>query len=357
MIPLSFLHYRISTHTLTWSVTHSTLCWHVWKGFQLTRSRGAWPGNQVRRISTQRHFNSHAHVERDALSRCLTRWRIWISTHTLTWSVTSWRSACRAFQNFNSHAHVERDLMFCVFSYCAVYFNSHAHVERDLACFHFFELLCQFQLTRSRGAWRPSPPIWAKTSEFQLTRSRGAWRSSEQLTARCFSFQLTRSRGAWLNSYGIFCLVWNFNSHAHVERDSSGCSNFLIWAYFNSHAHVERDMWRSRPQNRLWISTHTLTWSVTERFSFRSQWNLISTHTLTWSVTASASAQQTEADISTHTLTWSVTWNHDMVHDSQNHFNSHAHVERDIAFLISLNSKWISTHTLTWSVTWGCCGW
>ena len=196
-VPLC-LSFQISTHTLTWSVTHSTLCWHVWKGFQLTRSRGAWPGNQVRRISTQRHFNSHAHVE--------------------------------------------RDLMFCVFSYCAVYFNSHAHVERDLACFHFFELLCQFQLTRSRGAWRPSPPIWAKTSEFQLTRSRGAWRSSEQLTARCFSFQLTRSRGAWLNSYGIFCLVWNFNSHAHVERDSSGCSNFLIWAYFNSHAHVERDI-------------------------------------------------------------------------------------------------------------------
>ena len=240
-VPLC-LSFQISTHTLTWSVTHSTLCWHVWKGFQLTRSRGAWPGNQVRRISTQRHFNSHAHVERDALSRCLTRWRIWISTHTLTWSVTSWRSACRAFQNFNSHA----------------------HVERDLACFHFFELLCQFQLTRSRGAWRPSPPIWAKTSEFQLTRS----------------------RGAWLNSYGIFCLVWNFNSHAHVERDSSGCSNFLIWAYFNSHAHVERDRCEQVYPAAVWyFNSHAhverdfiLTVAVHDLYT-------ISTHTLTWSVT------------------------------------------------------------------------
>ena len=77
----------ISTHTLTWSVTTSsypsvmirkisthTLTWSVTNGFclrgrifqfQLTRSRGAWP---------EVAENSYIHME--------------ISTHTLTWSVT-----------------------------------------------------------------------------------------------------------------------------------------------------------------------------------------------------------------------------------------------------------------------------
>ena len=43
------------------------------------------------KVATDRHFNSHAHVERDALEIILER-LIAISTHTLTWSVTStWR--------------------------------------------------------------------------------------------------------------------------------------------------------------------------------------------------------------------------------------------------------------------------
>ena len=55
----------ISTHTLTWSVTHLTQT----SGFVLV-----------------------------------------ISTHTLTWSVTGTASSkIKAYKNFNSHAHVERD--------------------------------------------------------------------------------------------------------------------------------------------------------------------------------------------------------------------------------------------------------
>ena len=56
---------RISTHTLTWSVTGGiagcgeTLC----------------------------NFNSHAHVERDPVTIVI-HFLIKISTHTLTWSVT-----------------------------------------------------------------------------------------------------------------------------------------------------------------------------------------------------------------------------------------------------------------------------
>ena len=78
--------YIISTHTLTWSVTFKSKCYH----------------------SNQK-----------------------ISTHTLTWSVTHTRSFVFAVvKNFNSHAHVERD-------------GSGAK-EHTL-----FE---KFQLTRSRGA-------------------------------------------------------------------------------------------------------------------------------------------------------------------------------------------------------------
>ena len=56
--------------------------------------------------------------------------------------------------------------------------------------------------------------------------------------------------------------------------------------------------------------------------------------------------------ISTHTLTWSVTRNDSIYHDFGRHFNSHAHVERDLYILINRQTHTqISTHTLTWSVT------
>ena len=77
----------ISTHTLTWSVTE----------------------NEDRKMQENRHFNSHAHVERDQhIVECSVV--VAISTHTLTWSVTETMSIlCYYYGNFNSHAHVERD--------------------------------------------------------------------------------------------------------------------------------------------------------------------------------------------------------------------------------------------------------
>ena len=78
---------RISTHTLTWSVTplKSTL------------------------VLIILHFNSHAHVERDFKSK----------------------QSFIVHLNFNSHAHVERDYHFSTLTLYHVNFNSHAHVERD----------------------------------------------------------------------------------------------------------------------------------------------------------------------------------------------------------------------------------
>ena len=56
----------------------------------------------------------------------------------------------------------------------------------------------------------------------------------------------------------------NFNSHAHVERDGWECAPATDKQNFNSHAHVERDdaiAWALGGDK--YISTHTLTWSVT----------------------------------------------------------------------------------------------
>ena len=56
----------------------------------------------------------------------------------------------------------------------------------------------------------------------------------------------------------------------------------------------------------------------------------ISTHTLTWSVTEELEQAIKEASISTHTLTWSVTYRRNTYDGRRKDFNSHAHVERDV---------------------------
>ena len=76
---------------------------------------------------------------------------------------------------------------------------------------------------------------------------------------------------------------------------------------FNSHAHVERDPKSKNPLPITNISTHTLTWSVTYAYILSYKTTSISTHTLTWSVTILAS----------------------VYHFGGKYFNSHAHVERD----------------------------
>ena len=104
-------------------------------------------------------------------------------------------------------------------------------------------------------------------------------------------------------------------------------------------------------QNAGYISTHTLTWSVTRLVFFYVLSKDISTHTLTWSVTCSAVPDRYIHRISTHTLTWSVTVQIGASNPTGYHFNSHAHVERDAGYRHYSNNGRISTHTLTWSVT------
>ena len=72
---------------------------------------------------------------------------------------------------------------------------------------------------------------------------------------------------------------------------------------------MERDLGYSFVLSRARdISTHTLTWSVTDVEYGKATDFRISTHTLTWSVTGNnRTAPNVHVSISTHTLTWSVT--------------------------------------------------
>ena len=44
-----------------------------------------------------------------------------------------------------------------------------------------------------------------------------------------------------LHVHELKYVIWNFNSHAHVERDAAQASTSAQQTDFNSHAHVERD--------------------------------------------------------------------------------------------------------------------
>ena len=99
------------------------------------------------------------------------------------------------------------------------------------------------------------------------------------------------------------------------------------------------------------ISTHTLTWSVTDTNEIVFTFKYISTHTLTWSVTLNVISLPG----------WLVNFNsHAHVERDAlcitgkpniSNFNSHAHVERDLEHQYLHYNSYISTHTLTWSVT------
>ena len=71
-----------------------------------------------------------------------------------------------------------------------------------------------------------------------------------------------------------------------MERDALKFYNDKTTLNFNSHAHVERDVWDFEGVYSKFISTHTLTWSVTSVYTDRIIKIGISTHTLTWSVTS-----------------------------------------------------------------------
>ena len=92
-----------------------------------------------------------------------------------------------------------------------------------------------------------------------------------------------------------------------MERDTATHTEIADAMNFNSHAHVERDNGKGEDFRKNYISTHTLTWSVT--------------------------------------------WFGGIDYVLCKNFNSHAHVERDYKVNDFTITTSISTHTLTWSVT------
>ena len=187
----------------------------------------------------------------------------------------------------------------------------------------------RFQLTRSRGAWHLAKPKTIKGVEISTHTLTWSVTRQMQKSRATFSFQLTRSRGAWQKFGVINVVVVDFNSHAHVERDPNRLRSITDLRYFNSHAHVERDRFIYAYCWHVGISTHTLTWSVTTYYTISHFIFIISTHTLTWSVTLRYVWWRLSQSISTHTLTWSVTPLGVTKEKIKPYFNSHAHVERD----------------------------
>ena len=209
---------------------------------------------------------------------------------------------------FNSHAHVERDGYIGSITRKLHNFNSHAHVERD----NYPHAPCKIRnISTHTLTWSVTAEV-SENSYIHMDFNSHAHVERDVkvyfISVIVWVFQLTRSRGAW---------PWRSGRSLRCYR------------HFNSHAHVERDYDSENVTSNTNISTHTLTWSVTSLNSIYSIPHYISTHTLTWSVTKRQANRQT----------------------TDKHFNSHAHVERDV---LNVNTFWhifISTHTLTWSVT------
>ena len=144
------------------------------------------------------HFNSHAHVERDYKIVTIYCGSI-ISTHTLTWSVTRSRSKTL---------------------WKRAYFNSHAHVERDKAVYLYDEwILC---ISTHTLTWSVTISAGVKIVNIFISTHTLTWSVTSCVRGvfHVLTFKLTRSRGAWPMGSACVAEFFNFNSHAHVERDA-----------------------------------------------------------------------------------------------------------------------------------------
>ena len=124
------------------------------------------------------------------------------------------------FVYFNSHAHVERDWFGGIDYVLCKNFNSHAHVERDGRV-----LKCP-----------DSMDISTHTLTWSVTFT--------HVNCDCYRVISTHTL-TWSVTQKNICrtpIKSNFNSHAHVERDTTTIHDEYIASNFNSHAHVERDV-------------------------------------------------------------------------------------------------------------------
>ena len=176
---------KISTHTLTWSVTPNIE--QITKNMENFNSHAHVERDlHLLRLNCKNlHFNSHAHVERDVrvVTVCKSLFLFQLTRSRGAWPMTAVTQLSP--QNFNSHAHVERDKINNP-AFCIGFISTHT-LTWSVTCvpaipFSFF----LFQLTRSRGAWRMSLAKTADDLTFQLTRSRGAWHSLHRFSTLAY---------------------------------------------------------------------------------------------------------------------------------------------------------------------------
>ena len=186
--------------------------WFIAYPFQLTRSRGAWLSTFLR-IKRLAYFNSHAHVERDHITP-VQKQDTEITTHTLTWSVTSVHTLSNWLQK---------------------YYNSHAHVERDYTT-----------IFKRHFRW-----ITTHTLTWSVTEIRAIILLALSITTHTLTWSVT---GA---VFGDYKEEADYNSHAHVERDLLPSTYQTALHNYNSHAHVERDLlWLSPASPVLHYNSH-----------------------------------------------------------------------------------------------------
>ena len=192
------------------------------KEFQLTRSRGARPDVFGRDSALSAFQLTRSRGARpDGISNLADR-GISISTHALTWSATSmsWSGSPtqQLFQLTRSRGARPQN-----------------HHQKYIPA-------VRFQLTRSRGA-RPKQTE-KSADEFEISTHALTWSATTSSTiskTEVKTFQLTRSRGARQAAKHCRPKQRNFNSRAHVERDTRLTAQRYKQPYFNSRAHVERD--------------------------------------------------------------------------------------------------------------------
>ena len=157
-----------------------------------------------------------------------------------------------------------------------------------------------------------------------------------------------------------------------MERDCPYFNSCILHDNFNSHAHVERDTMFNVVNFILTISTHTLTWSVTisscintiedifQLTRSRGAWRFALPRVrrrYSFQLTRSRGAWQDVVRAAKLFRVFQLTRSRGAWQRSFScytvliNFNSHAHVERDMSSWPLPCRMSISTHTLTWSVT------
>ena len=69
-----------------------------------------------------------------------------------------------------------------------------------------------------------------------MTHNHSEYKSHAEISTHTLTWSVTQELVTLYN------VIYNFNSHAHVERDKLVVESIDIIKYFNSHAHVERDL-------------------------------------------------------------------------------------------------------------------